>query len=89
MCKMLVTTFTFVFCFLIKIELCYWSKVCVFLAFQQDKIKHVNFRIRKGLLIRKVSSKMEALVIPQIHLYKLQISGFFYANERENGGTCC
>lgn len=47
------------------------------------KFKTSESRVRKGLSIEKVPTrKMGGLVAPQIHLLKVQSSGFFYGKEK-------
>lgn len=49
-----------------------------------------EFGERKGLLIEKASTKkMGALVVLEIHLIKIESSGFFMSRESEMGGAIC
>ena len=56
---------------------------------QKVKTLMSKIGVREDLLIKKVSiNKMGVLVVPQIHLTKVQCSGFFYVKGRENGRRC-
>ena len=56
------------------------------LSLERPKLRTSGFGVRKGLLIKKVpTEKTGALVVPQIHLPNVHISGFFYVKGRGNG----
>lgn len=48
------------------------------------KLKASEFGVRK-VLLRKPTKKMGDLVVPQLHLKKVESSEFFYVKKRENG----
>ena len=52
-------------------------------CFEKPKLKMSEFGVKKDLLIKKApAEKIGTLVVSQIHLKKVQSSGFFYVKGR-------